>query len=138
MRILLGVAVPLGTYVLASGALLLSVPYEKDWTGVGAAVLAALLGVILMIANWWVVLIRWKDAATVFAAGIVLPAYAVLMLYLVAHRQAAEKIVKGWFSDTWQFEPVAFFLVAIALFFVPLAGAIVHVIVRPSPSRDAA
>jgi hypothetical protein len=115
-----GVALPLPVLLLCQAALLWSLDGSGSWDGLGLVIGTVVAIPGMLIANCWILPLRWASRWAVFLAGLALPAALVLTEYLWLHGGPARRVINAAFIApfTWVW------LFALA-FFVPLAAALV-------------
>jgi hypothetical protein len=116
-----GVALPLPVLFLCQVALIWSLDSSGSWDGMGLAIGTVVAIPGLLLANCWVLPLRWASRWAVFSAGMALPAVLVLTEYLWLYGGPARRVINGAlvspFIGVWLF---------VLAFFVPLIAALVH------------
>jgi hypothetical protein len=116
-----GVALPLPLLFLCQAALLWSLDGSGSWDGMGLVIGTVVAIPGLLLANCWILPLRWTSRWAVFLAGLALPAVLVLTGYLWLYGGAARRVINGAFVSPF----IGVWLFALA-FFVPLVAALLY------------
>jgi hypothetical protein len=131
-----GLALPVLVLFFCEAALLHSLSSSGSWDGMGLAIATVISVPGILVANGWVLPLRWSARRHLFAAGLALPAVLLLVEYLWLYGGPFRRIINAAFVA-----PFLWIWLFVLLLFLPLIASIVHRTIqnrRYPPGRDPA
>jgi hypothetical protein len=118
-----GILLPLAIFIAYQFALIGSDDGNGSWDGMYIFFGSLVLVPALLVANCWVIPVRWRQRRRVFAAGMALPCLIAVPEYLFMHGPLS---VQASILKASKMEVLLF----IALLYLPLLVAIIHAVYR--------